>query len=786
MYFNSLDFALFLPVVFFLYWFVTNENLKWQNLLIVFASYLFYGWWDWRFLSLILFSTVVDFSIGLLLQNSEKKKNRLFLLWGSILVNLGFLFFFKYYNFFLDNFITAFSFFGASIKANTLNIILPVGISFYTFQTLSYTIDVYKKKLKPTNDFIAFAAFVSFFPQLVAGPIERATNLLPQFFVKRKFDRENAIDGLRQILWGLFKKVVVADNCAEFANIIFNNAEAYPGSILLLGAIFFTFQIYGDFSGYSDIAIGTSRLLGFKLMQNFAFPYFSRDISEFWRRWHISLSTWFRDYLYIPLGGSRGGQLKKIRNTFAIFLVSGFWHGANWTFIVWGGLNALYFLPLLLTNQNRKNLGVVAAGSVLPSFRDLTNILLTFFLTVIAWIFFRADNLNHAFVYLSNLFSYSLFYLPFLEVKSFGINLVYTLLAILVLISIEWLQREKQHGLEQLKIKSKKWRWFFYYLLIFSILFMNGEEQDFIYFQFYIYKYDNFIETEIGLNTDYVKTEGYLKTPEKYDAFIFGSSRAGMGFNIKDWENALPAESHGFSFTTSNESIYGILGKVKLIDQLGGPLHNVLLVIDADITFQKYKNSKGNLYRKHPKISGESKRSFIFSFMKDYFTSGLFFPYLDYRCFKTHRNYMDKYLKKSPSYEVYQSFETKKLDRLISQNEAAYYAPRMDSIFYKRDALNNPPHTPKIAGLGLNFITEIKGIFDKHQTNYKIIISPLYDQKQINPADLNILKNVFEAEHIYNYSGKNSLTQNHANYYEQSHYRKKIGNLIVQELYPPN
>jgi D-alanyl-lipoteichoic acid acyltransferase DltB (MBOAT superfamily) len=324
MLFNSIDFAIFLPIVFILYWFVTNKNLKLQNLLIVAASYLFYGWWDWRFLSLIIFSTMVDFTVGQKLRKAENQLTRKALLWTSILVNLGFLAFFKYYNFFLDNFITAFSFFGQDIQSNSLNIILPVGISFYTFQTLSYTIDVYKRKLEPTNDLIAFSAFVSFFTQLVAGPIERSTHLLPQFYTKRTFDYSKAVDGTRQILWGLFKKIVIADNCAVFANQIFNNSADMSGSTLVLGALFFTFQIYGDFSGYSDIAIGTSRLFGFDLMRNFNFPYFSRDIAEFWRRWHISLSTWFRDYLYIPLGGSRGGTWMKVRNTFIIFIVSGF------------------------------------------------------------------------------------------------------------------------------------------------------------------------------------------------------------------------------------------------------------------------------------------------------------------------------------------------------------------------------------------------------------------------------------------------------------------------------
>lgn len=315
---------------------MVKKSIKLQNLLIVIASYVFYGWWDWRFLSLIAFSTLVDYSVGIRLGIEQNQLKRKILLWTSIIVNLGFLGFFKYYNFFLDNFTQAFSFLGRDISVSSLNIILPVGISFYTFQTLSYSIDVYKGKLKPTKDIIAFSAFVSFFPQLVAGPIERATNLLPQFYKSREFDYNKAVDGMRQILWGLFKKVVIADNAAVFANLIFNNSADYSGSTLLLGAIFFTFQIYGDFSGYSDIAIGTSRLFGFDLMRNFHFPYFSRDIAEFWRRWHISLASWFRDYLYIPLGGSRGSTWMKVRNIFIIFLVSGFWHGANWTFIVWG------------------------------------------------------------------------------------------------------------------------------------------------------------------------------------------------------------------------------------------------------------------------------------------------------------------------------------------------------------------------------------------------------------------------------------------------------------------
>jgi D-alanyl-lipoteichoic acid acyltransferase DltB (MBOAT superfamily) len=482
MLFNSIDFAIFLPIVFILYWFVANKSLKLQNFLIVAASYLFYGWWDWRFLSLILFSTIVDYTIGRQLEKESKLINRKILLWISIIVNLGFLGFFKYYNFFLDNFIGAFSFLGTELNVNSLNIILPVGISFYTFQTLSYTIDVYKNKLEPTKDFIAFSAFVSFFPQLVAGPIERATNLLPQFYTKRVFDYSKAVDGLRQILWGLFKKIVIADNCAEIANEIFNNSADMNGSTLVLGAIFFAFQIYGDFSGYSDIAIGTSRLFGFNLMQNFNFPYFSRDIGEFWRKWHISLSTWFRDYLYIPLGGSRGGTRMKVRNTFIIFIVSGFWHGANWTFIFWGTLNAIYFLPLLLAKTNRNNLGIVAQDRSLPNIKELYQITATFTLTVFAWIFFRAENINHAFSYIKEIFSSSLFEIPNYSDKK-GVLIVIGIVGVFIL--IEWLGRKGEHALANIAMKLKRpLRYGFYYVIVAMILWYSGKEQAFIYFQF--------------------------------------------------------------------------------------------------------------------------------------------------------------------------------------------------------------------------------------------------------------------------------------------------------------
>lgn len=478
MLFNSIDFAVFLPIVFVLYWFVTQKKLTLQNVLIVIASYVFYGMWNWKFLSLIFFSTVVDYTVGIKLSQTENNKKRKALLWTSILVNLGVLMFFKYFNFFAESFSDAFTLFGSTIEPARLNIILPVGISFYTFQTMSYTIDVYRKKLEPTKDFIAFAAFVSFFPQLVAGPIERAAHLLPQFYQKRTFDYVKAVDGMRQIMWGLFKKVVVADNCAEYANYIFNNAADFNGSTLVLGALFFTFQIYGDFSGYSDIAIGTSRLFGFDLMQNFAFPYFSRYIAEFWRRWHISLSTWFRDYLYIPLGGSRGTLGMKVRNTFIIFLVSGFWHGANWTFIAWGFLNALYFLPLLLTNNNRNHIEIVAQGKLLPSLKEGIQMLVTFSLVVFAWIFFRAENMQHAFNYIAGIFSPSLFTMPTLLPKT-------VFLALLILGIIEWCGRDGKYALETIGLRWKRpYRWALYYALMVLFFWLGGKQQAFIYFQF--------------------------------------------------------------------------------------------------------------------------------------------------------------------------------------------------------------------------------------------------------------------------------------------------------------
>lgn len=482
MLFNSIDFAVFLPIVFLLYWFVFNRNVKQQNSLILIVSYFFYGCWDWKFLLLIFSSSLIDYLVGLGLQSNYSSYKRKLILYVSIFANLGILFFFKYFDFFITNFVSVFSFFGTPINIRALNIVLPVGISFYTFQTLSYSIDVYNNRLEPTKDFIAFSAYVSFFPQLVAGPIERATHFLPQFFTKRKFDYTLAIDGLRQILWGFFKKIVIADRCAEYVSIAFNESNTTSGSNLVLGAFFFAFQIYGDFSGYSDIAIGVSKLFGFNLSQNFNFPYFSRDIAEFWRRWHISLTTWFRDYVYIPLGGSKVGKLKTIRNIFIVFIVSGFWHGASWTFIAWGIVNAMLFLPLLLLNKNRINLGSVAKGKKQPTFKELVSMLITFTVTVFAWIFFRANSIQHAMHYIAGIFCSTLFTMPQFDQRG---KPLFTLISIFVFIYIEWIGREEKYAIASF---GKNWiaiyRWLFYFILTLMILLFSGNKQEFIYFQF--------------------------------------------------------------------------------------------------------------------------------------------------------------------------------------------------------------------------------------------------------------------------------------------------------------
>lgn len=480
MLFNSIAFAIFLPIVFLLYWNIPNGSYKKQNILLLLASYIFYGSWDWRFLFLLIFSTLLDYYTGLKMVEADRLKQKKIWFWLSISVNLGFLGVFKYYNFFVESFSHSLNYFGIQTNLWSLQVILPVGISFYTFHGLSYVIDIYYNRIKPEKNFIDYSLFVSFFPLLVAGPIERATHLLPQITNKRTFSYSKSVDGMRQILWGLFKKVVIADNCAIFVNDIFSNYQVQNSSTLLLGAILFAFQIYGDFSGYSDIALGTARLFGIELLRNFAYPYFSRDIAEFWRKWHISLTTWFRDYLYIPLGGSRGGKWQAVRNTFIIFLVSGFWHGANWTFIVWGGYHAALFMPLLIFQKNRKNTDIVAQNKLLPNPKEIIQISFTFLLVVIGWIIFRADNVSVAYEYIKNIFSW--------EAKNIIDSFIFETngigFFIILMLFVEWFQRRNKHGLEISTIRKAWIRIVIYYAIIASMLYFMGKEQTFIYFQF--------------------------------------------------------------------------------------------------------------------------------------------------------------------------------------------------------------------------------------------------------------------------------------------------------------
>ena len=468
MIFSSLEFMVFLPVVFALYW-VLRRQVRWQNLLVVAASYVFYGWWDWRFLLLIAFTSACSYFSGLIINDGRWRKTAL---WGNIIINLAILGLFKYYDFFAIEFARLF---GLSADSVTLNLILPVGISFYTFQALSYSIDIYRSKMEPTRDVVAFFAYVSFFPQLVAGPIERATNLLPQFQRQRQFDYSMAVDGVRQMLWGFFKKVVVADNCAVFVDKIWADVGSQSSVNLAMAAVLFAIQIYCDFSGYSDIAIGTAKLFGIRLMRNFKVPYFSRDIAEFWRRWHISLTTWFRDYVYIPLGGSRVSKAKVVRNTFIIFLVSGFWHGANWTFLAWGAFHAMLFLPLILLGKNRKYTNTIAEGHWLPNLKELGQMVLTFVLAVLGWILFRSQSIGEALDFYAGLVrgGWSGFNPPMRAIAFVAMMLV-----------VEWLQRGREHGLDMSGVRYRAMR-YACYLTVLAVIFVYGVfNETFIYFQF--------------------------------------------------------------------------------------------------------------------------------------------------------------------------------------------------------------------------------------------------------------------------------------------------------------
>ncbi len=483
MLFNSLEFLVFLPVVFLLYWFVLNKHLRMQNLFLIAVSYLFYGWWDWRFLSLIFISSLADYFTGIWIHKSNTKSGKQLFLGLSILVNLGFLGYFKYAGFFSESLAAAFASIGIQLDSITLDIILPVGISFYTFQTLSYSIDIYRGQFKPQRDIIAFFAFVSFFPQLVAGPIERAKTFLPQFLNARNFDYQNARDGVRQIIWGFFKKVVLADNAGKAVEYIFNNYETMDSFVLIIGLYLFAFQLYGDFSGYSDIAIGTARLFGFNLMKNFDFPFLSRSVPEFWRRWHISLTSWFRDYVYFPLGGSYHGMFRRNLNIVLTMAICGLWHGADWTFIFWGLANGLYFIPFILLNYRKEKTRIVAENRFLPGIREVLLINFTLFLKFLPLGFFRSPDLSNAFNYYSRMFSFEFSGSIVKLFETESLNFGFSLIAIAFVYIVEYFQRFKHHGLEIKKFPLLL-RWLIYILLTLFVIHFLGDEQQFIYFQF--------------------------------------------------------------------------------------------------------------------------------------------------------------------------------------------------------------------------------------------------------------------------------------------------------------
>jgi D-alanyl-lipoteichoic acid acyltransferase DltB (MBOAT superfamily) len=472
--FNSITFLVFFIIFFQLYWLINNKlSITIRNIFTIVASYLFYGWWDYRFLSLIIISSAADFSIGLFFKKTKKNRQRKMLLISSIIINLGILGVFKYFNFFIDSFTDLLNLCSIQMGTNTLKIVLPVGISFYTFQTLSYTIDIYKRKINPTSDIFSFFAFVAFFPQLVAGPIERASRLLSQFQEKKIFSYEDNVNGLRLILWGLFKKIVIADNFGLLVDGIFDPSNPVSGITTFIGAVFFAIQIYADFSGYSDIAIGISKMLGISLMKNFKTPYFSASFSEYWRRWHISLSTWFRDYLYIPLGGSKGSKLFIYRNIFITFLLSGLWHGANITFLIWGGLHGIALI-------------IEKHFNIKPNKYWYSPIVL--FVVVLLYIPFRAENLEHLTVLTQSLFQIEFYTLEFLMeiILDFSSIRFLALLIIFTIFTVIECQLKSLDFSEWINSKSRYFRILLYYLLIITIILLGNFDVKpyFIYFQF--------------------------------------------------------------------------------------------------------------------------------------------------------------------------------------------------------------------------------------------------------------------------------------------------------------
>ena len=479
MLFNSIEFAVFLPIVFLLYWFVFAKNLKIQNLFIVIASYVFYGWWDWRFLFLMAFTSICSWGSGLLIErfkSTPKKAKAVSVL--NIVINLLVLGVFKYYDFFVGSF--ADLFLGGKKDGLLLNIILPVGISFYTFQALSYSIDIYRGKMKPTRDVIQFFAFVSFFPQLVAGPIERATNLLPQFAKQRKFDYDLAVDGMRQILWGLFKKMVVADNCAVYVDKVFPNFASQTGSTLALGIVLFAVQLYCDFSGYSDIAIGTSKLFGIRLMRNFNNPYFATSFADYWKRNHISLTTWFMDYVYYPMIGISDKLAYWNFCMIATFLLSGLWHGAGWTFVLWGLYQGVFIVISMNSAKGRKRFEK-KHGLKNNKLYEWASRIVTFLIICVGLILFRAENISQAWGYFCGIFRNGLFSIPWLDTRTYYIPVLVSLLALFV---VEWIQRNKEHAFDLSGMKSHVLKFGIYYVIVAALFWFGGHAESFIYFQF--------------------------------------------------------------------------------------------------------------------------------------------------------------------------------------------------------------------------------------------------------------------------------------------------------------
>ena len=466
MQFDTYSYALFLPLVFFIYWGLRN-HLKVQNLFLLIASYVFYGWWDWRMLSLILFTTMTTWGTALLMKGG--RRSGVDKLWAAanIVTNLGILCLFKYLNFLRDSFVHLLGLFGVNPDWPTIHILLPVGISFYTFQAISYTVDVYRGNIKPTRDVVAFSVFIAFFPQLVAGPIERATNLLPQFMRKKSFDYDTALIGMRQILWGLSKKVIIADTMSGFVDPLFSNPSYYSASSMIWAGLLFAVQIYADFSGYSDIAIGSARLLNIRLQPNFRYPFFSRNMKELWQRWHISLMTWFRHYVYFPLGGSRRGQWRTALNTMIVFSLSGLWHGADWTFVIWGTGNVLLLLPFVFMPKQKL--------SEHASVRDIPRCLLTYFIFAMIFIAFRASGIGQ----LSEIGSVIL-HGQWLEWPPYMEALYY----IIPFFVIEWLGRRQEFPLLKMQF-PRVLRWTIYWGLLIGIALASLDKYtQFIYFQF--------------------------------------------------------------------------------------------------------------------------------------------------------------------------------------------------------------------------------------------------------------------------------------------------------------